>query len=139
MCAGGVNTFCCCRHLSIPGTSLFASPESQPAHFRKPTCPFNVPFLQSLVFLFPPSLRFFSLDIRLHGKRHQLPWREAVATNHLDDKVDSDQKADNKELSPRWGRPIRPGQKTPPARRSPSLLAFGLRITHRSPVTEWCK
>ena len=40
------------------------------------------------------------IDIRLPGKRElKLPWREVGPPNYLDDKVDSDQKAVNKELS----------------------------------------
>ena len=39
-------------------------------------------------------------DVRLPGKRgFKLPWREADPPNHQDDKVDSDQKVVNKELS----------------------------------------
>ena len=32
-------------------------------------------------------------------REFKLPWREAGSPNHLDDKVDSDQYVDNKELS----------------------------------------
>ena len=32
-------------------------------------------------------------------RKFKLPWREAGPSHHHDDKVDSDQKVDNKELS----------------------------------------
>ena len=46
--------------------------------------------------VFKSDTRPRKVDIRLPGK---LPWREASPPNHHDDRVDSDQKVINKEVS----------------------------------------